>query len=151
MTTSALHPALPLVIGVAVLSACASSNLPKPKQANTKSTVTSEQLEQNAGQRIEDVLAAKVPGVIVGHTADGGISLQIRGPSSFYASEEPLYIVDDMPFRPGPNGALTGINPYDIESIRVLKDPAETAIYGMRGANGVIVIRTKRAGYRTQP
>jgi len=57
-----------------------------------------------------------------------------------------VYVVDDVPVQPGPGGALIVINPHDIESIKVLKDPAETGIYGMRGANGVILITTKRPG-----
>lgn len=149
MTTFPLHAALSLLLAGAAASACASSGLPKPKTDNT-STVTSQQLEQNAGQRIEDIIAAKSPGVVVGTTADGALSVQIRGQSSFYGNNQPLYIVDDMEFRPGPNGALTGINPYDIESIKVLKNPADTGIYGMRGANGVIVVKTKRSGFRNQ-
>src|SRR5438309_92172 len=82
----------------------------------------------------------------VSRTADGGIAVRIRGAASFNASAQPLYVVDGIPMQPGPNGSLTGINPYDIESIQVLKDAADTAIYGMRGANGVIVIKTKRPG-----
>jgi TonB-dependent SusC/RagA subfamily outer membrane receptor len=54
-----------------------------------------------------------------------------------------------VPITPGPGGALNGINPYDIESIRVLKNPADIAIYGMRGANGVIVITMKKPGKRS--
>ena len=60
-----------------------------------------------------------------------------------------LYVVDGVTIQPGPNGALTGINPYDIESIKVLKDPADTSMYGMRGANGVIVVTTKKPGRKT--
>jgi len=55
-----------------------------------------------------------------------------------------LFVIDDVPMEAGPGGALRGINPYDIESIKVLKDPAETGIYGMRGANGVILIKMKK-------
>jgi TonB-dependent SusC/RagA subfamily outer membrane receptor len=55
-------------------------------------------------------------------------------------------VIDDVPFQPGPSGALTGINPYDIESIKVLTNPADVGIYGIQGANGVILIKTKRAG-----
>jgi len=62
------------------------------------------------------------------------------------ASNAPVYVVDDVPVQPGPGGALIVINPHDIESIKVLKDPADTGIYGMRGANGVILITTKRPG-----
>ena len=55
-------------------------------------------------------------------------------------------MIDDVPISAGPNGTLTGVNPYDIESIKVLKDPADTGIYGIRGGNGVILITTKHAG-----
>jgi len=58
-----------------------------------------------------------------------------------------LYVIDDVPIAPGSTGILTGINPYDIETIKVLKDPADTGIYGIRGANGVILITTKHAGH----
>jgi TonB-dependent SusC/RagA subfamily outer membrane receptor len=50
-----------------------------------------------------------------------------------------------MAVTPGPGGALTGINPHDIESIEVLKDAASLSFYGLRAANGVILIKTKRA------
>jgi TonB-dependent SusC/RagA subfamily outer membrane receptor len=91
------------------------------------------------------VLQAKVPGILVTRTADGGIAIQMRGISStFYGSTQPLYVVDGVAFRPGANGELIGINPYDIETIRVLKDASETAIYGIRGGNGVIEITTKK-------
>ena len=55
---------------------------------------------------------------------------------------------DGQTMQPGSGGALTGINPYDIESIKVLKDPAETSVYGVGGGNGVILITTKRPGKR---
>ncbi len=69
--------------------------------------------------------------------------MRIRGRNSFRADDRPLYVIDGVPINPGPGGALTGINPYDIESIRVLKDVGDTAEYGLRGANGVILIKTK--------
>jgi TonB-dependent SusC/RagA subfamily outer membrane receptor len=111
--------------------------------------VTEEDIEQNAGQPIEKVLQAKVPGVLITRAANGGIAIQIRGASSFLSSNEPLYVIDGSPMQPGPGGALTGVNPYDIESIQVLKDPADTGLYGMRGGNGVIVVTTKRPGKRS--
>lgn len=98
-------------------------------------------------QTVEDVFRAAAPGLRITRTANGGIAVQlVRGPSSFYSSNEPLYVLDGTPFQPGPGGALTGVNPHDIESIKVLKDPADIAMYGMRGANGVIVITTKKPG-----
>ena len=109
--------------------------------------MTSEDLERNPGQPIERVLQGRFAGVEVTRTSDG-IAVRIRGAASFNASTQPLYVIDGIPIQPGPNVSLTGLNPYDIESIQVLKDVGDTAIYGMRGANGVIVIKTKRPGRR---
>jgi TonB-dependent SusC/RagA subfamily outer membrane receptor len=110
--------------------------------------VTAEDIESNPNQPIEKVLQAKVPGVWITRTPDGGIAVQLRGQSTLYGEQQPLYVVDGVPISPGPSGALTGVNPHDIESIQVLKDPADTSMYGMRGANGVIVVKTKKAGRR---
>ena len=71
------------------------------------------------------------------------MAVRIRGGSSIQGNNEPLYIIDGIPIEPGPNGSLTGINPNDIASIEVLKDAASTTLYGVRGANGVIIIKTK--------
>ena len=108
--------------------------------------MTSEDIERNPGEPIEKILQAKVPGVWITRTADGGIAIQIRGGTSVYGNNAPLYILDGMAVQPGPNGSLAGVNPYDIASIEVLKDAASTSMYGSRGGNGVIVIKTKRAG-----
>ena len=109
-------------------------------------TVTADDIQRTTGddQQIEKALAGRVAGVVVSRTSDGGIAVRIRGGSSIYGNNAPLYVVNGMAIEPGPNGALTGINPNDIESIKVLKDPAETSMYGSRGANGVIVIRLKK-------
>src|SRR6267143_2871125 len=117
-----------------------------PASAPPRSVVTSEELERVPGRPIEQVLMNRFPGVIVARTSDGGISVRIRGVSSFYGNNEPLYVIDDVPMQAGVGGSLKGINPHDIESIQVLKDPSETAVYGVRGSNGVIVIKTKRPG-----
>jgi TonB-dependent SusC/RagA subfamily outer membrane receptor len=106
--------------------------------------VTAQDIEQTPGQPIEKVLQARFPGVNITQTPDGGISVRIRGTSSVNSSTAPLYVVDGVPMEPGPNGSLTGLNPYDIASIQVLKDAANMSMYGSRGANGVIVIKTKR-------
>lgn len=68
-------------------------------------------------------------------------SIRIRGTGSIYAGSAPLYIVDGVPF----SGDMNNINPNDIESMTVLKDAASNALYGSRGANGVIMITTKKA------
>ena len=61
------------------------------------------------------------------------------------SGSDPLYVVDNMPMTTT-DGALYGVNPHEVESITVLKDAASTSIYGSRGANGVVLIKTKRAG-----
>ena len=87
------------------------------------------------------------PGLNITRNSNGEIAVQlIRGPSSFYSSNGPLFLVDDAPYTPGAGGALVGINPYDIASIKALTKPEDTAIYGVRGANGVIVITLKKPG-----
>jgi TonB-dependent SusC/RagA subfamily outer membrane receptor len=106
--------------------------------------VTAEDLDRQPGQPIEQVLMGRFPGVTVMRTPDGGVTVRIRGTTSIRGNSEPLYVIDGVAIEPGPGGSLTGINPHDIASIEVLKDPAETTRYGLRGANGVIVIKTKR-------
>lgn len=106
------------------------------------STVTVEDIEQERGKSLQEILAGRISGVEVYRTRDG-IAVRIRGGTSIYGSNEPLYVIDGVPVTPGPGGNLTGINPYDIESIEVLKDPIDTSMYGLRGANGVILVKTK--------
>lgn len=91
--------------------------------------------------RTEELLQGRIPGVYVYRRSDGELAVRIRGTTSIYGSNEPLYVVDGMPLAVG---GLSGINPYDIESINVLKGPS-AAIYGSRGANGVVIITTKTA------
>ncbi len=105
----------------------------------------------------EQLITAKVPGVQVVTTNEpgGGMSLRIRGGTSINASNEPLFVVDGVPLQVG-GGVSAGrnplnfLNPNDIESISVLKDASATAIYGSRGANGVVIITTKRGALGTQ-
>lgn len=106
--------------------------------------MTSEDIARDPSQPIERVLMSRVPGLWITRTGDGGIAVRIRGVSTINASSAPLYVVDGVPIQTGPGGSLTGINPHDIESIKVLKNPVDTAMYGIRGGNGVIVITTKR-------
>lgn len=96
---------------------------------------------------IARLMRAKSPGLLISRTASGGIAVTaLRGPTTFYGSSEPLYILDDVPFRPGANGELVGINPNDIDSIKYLTKPEDVGIYGVRGGNGVILITTKKPG-----
>jgi TonB-dependent SusC/RagA subfamily outer membrane receptor len=120
---------------------CASGNTTPPGPQE----VTAEDVARNSSIPIEQVLQTKFPGVIIS-TSNGGLVVQIGGPKSFGNGGEPLYVIDGSPMTPGPGGVLSGVNPYDIESIRVLRNPADIAVYGMRGSNGVILITTKRPG-----
>jgi len=137
---------LPAAVLVATIAACAhgqreAAQTPDPSPL---STVTSEDIARQPGMSLEQLLAGRIAGVRVTRAPGGGIAVQIRGPTSLSLSNAPLYVVDGVPIKPGPNGTLSWINPYDIASIEVVKDPAGTAMYGVRGANGVIIITTKR-------
>lgn len=93
---------------------------------------------------MEDQLASKYPGVWVTRAPDGGLAIRLRGSTSVNGNKEPLYVLDGIAIQPGPSGALAGISPYDIASIQVVKDATGTAMYGIRGVNGVIIIKTKK-------
>lgn len=115
---------------------------------NLTGSVGSLRAEDIAGQkvtRIEEMIEGRFAGVQVVRSRGGGISLRIRGQSTLMGSSEPLYVIDGMPIHSSPGTALLGINPSDIARIDILKDAGATAIYGSRGANGVVLITTKRA------
>ena len=118
---------------------------PSPTRSLVGNTVTSEDFDKAPSQSIEQTLQARVPGVVITRTPDGGLALRIRGAISINGNTEPLYVIDGQPIQPGPGGSLQGINPHDIASIEVVKDAAGLAFYGVRGANGVILIKTKHA------
>jgi TonB-dependent SusC/RagA subfamily outer membrane receptor len=101
--------------------------------------------------RIEYLLQARVPGLEVLPLANGTFTLRIRGRHSLMGqtqTDEPLLVIDDIPVPQGSLGnALAGMAPRDVGRIDVLKDAAATSVYGSRGANGVIIITTKRASW----
>ena len=126
------------------------------------SQIKSEDLLSGAQIGTVQSLTGKIAGVDV-KESDGapgsGVSITVRGANSFTTSSQPLYIVDGVPFGTDPNGVpasgandgqntsqnpLSMINPNDIEKIEVLKDASATAIYGSRGANGVVIITTRK-------
>ncbi|MEO5817700.1 MAG: SusC/RagA family TonB-linked outer membrane protein [Gemmatimonadaceae bacterium] len=134
------------------------------RESITGSVATVNAEEANVGviTNATQMLQGRVAGVEMS-TNNGepgsGVQIRIRGGTSIQASNEPLYVVDGVPLQnetgvagaatPGVNAALNRnplntINPNDIESMTVLKDAAATAIYGSRGANGVVLIQTKR-------
>lgn len=123
------------------------NDMPDPSQTRPLSgaTVTSEDMDKTPDQPIERILQSRVPGVMITRTPDGWLSVRIRGAQTINGSTEPLYIIDGLPIQAGAGGSLVGINPHDIASIEVLKDAADLAFYGVRGANGVIIVKTKHS------
>ena len=105
--------------------------------------LTAEDIQRSPGQSLEQLLLAHVPGLTLTRAPDGRVILHLRGSTTFMGEEEPLFVVNGIPLGPNASGNLSAINPLDIDTVRVLRDAAATAIYGMRGANGVIVIQTK--------
>ena len=93
--------------------------------------------------RLDQAINGRVPGVSIitnSGSPDQSITIRIRGANSIYGGNDPLYVVDGVP-----NSTLfNGLNPNDIQSIEILKDASATAIYGSRGANGVVLVTTKR-------
>ena len=106
--------------------------------------VGSEDLALSQVTSVTDALAGAVPGVqLVSESGDPSSTgkIRIRGFGSLNAGKDPLIVVDGAPY----DGDMANINPADIENMTVLKDAASNALYGARGANGVIMITTKRA------
>lgn len=103
-----------------------------------------ESIESHVSSSVTSTLAGATPGVQLlstsGDPSDNTPTIRIRGIGSMSASNTPLYVVDGMPY----SGSISAINPQDVESMTVLKDAAASAIYGARGANGVILITTKK-------
>ncbi|WP_209147921.1 MULTISPECIES: SusC/RagA family TonB-linked outer membrane protein [Chitinophaga] len=108
------------------------------------SSVSSGEIKATPVASLSQALAGRAAGVKVSQSSNapgGGVSIRIRGGNSIQGGNEPLYVVDGYPLY---NEAGPAINPNDIESMEILKDASATAIYGSRGANGVIIITTKR-------
>ncbi len=106
--------------------------------------VKSETIEKKITTNVTSALAGTTPGVQLisssGDPTGNSSTLRIRGIGSMSASNSPLIVVDGVPYE----GAISDINPGDVESMSVLKDAAASAIYGHRGANGVVLITTKK-------
>jgi len=93
--------------------------------------------------QVEELLEGRNAGVQVIRLPGGGVSVRIRGRSSIYGDNEPLYVIDGMPVEVTTGQSLSWLNPGDIQRIEILKDASATAVYGMRGANGVVLITTR--------
>src|SRR5258708_1281926 len=146
-SSSVPFAALVLVIGVAACAHQPASTQPIGPQAaapqrSRNSVVDSTIIASNAGQPLEKIIADHVAGVRLGHTADGSLSVQIRGASGYANEGQPLYIVDGNPMSPG--AGLSAINPMDIAPIQALRAPASLSMYGTRASNGVVIFKMKK-------
>lgn len=106
-------------------------------------SVKGAELTKNATSNVVQSLAGKISGVQVVQNSGapgGDVSILIRGVGTINDAS-PLYVIDGVPV----NGGMWYINPADVETIDVLKDASATAIYGSRGANGVVIVTTKQA------
>ena len=121
------------------------------------SAVSADQIKNIAASSFDNALAGTIPGLQatpVSGQPGGGVSIRIRGGSTIQGGNEPLYVIDGFPIYNSSISAgvatgagtdpLSSINPGDIESVTVLKDASATAIYGSRGANGVVIVTTKQ-------
>nr|WP_295863980.1 TonB-dependent receptor [uncultured Chitinophaga sp.] len=111
---------------------------------NAISSITAKDFQDAPVNRLDQVLQGRATGVQVTNSAGspgGSVRIRIRGSNSINGGNDPLYVVDGFV-----GAEFFSINPDDIASIQVLKDAAATAIYGSRGANGVILITTKKGG-----
>ena len=106
--------------------------------------LTAEDIQRSPGQSLEQLLLARVPGLTMTRAPDGHAVLHLRGTTTLLGDEEPLFVVNGIPLGPNAAGNLSAVDPHDIETVQVLRDAASTAAYGIRGANGVIFIRTKQ-------
>ena len=156
---------VPDIIGLNEVVVIGYGTMKKSDLTGAVASVKSDDLNNTNPVSLEQGLQGKVSGVLITQNdgaPGGGISVTIRGSNSF-TNSQPLYVIDGVPIGFNnsdvspttgdgdiqQNNALAFLDPKDIESVEVLKDASATAIYGLRGANGVVLITTKKgkAGY----
>ncbi|MCC6288720.1 MAG: TonB-dependent receptor [Chitinophagaceae bacterium] len=122
-------------------------------------SISPKDFNKGSNVSVDNLIAGRAAGVQVTQSSSepgAGVTIRIRGANSINASNEPLYVIDGLPIdnstitptsaavtESAPRNPLNSLNPSDIASIEILKDASATAIYGSRGANGVILITTK--------
>jgi len=132
-------------IGLEEVVAVGYGTVRKGDLTGSVATVSASNLKERAVTSFGEALIGQVAGVqiqqISGAPGGEGLSVRVRGTGSITQSNEPLYVVDGYPME---GGAFRLLNPSDIESMQILKDASSTAIYGSRGASGVVIINTKK-------
>lgn len=122
----------------------------KPKDISANTTISSEVLENRPNVSFLNSLQGSAPGVTIasssGSPGSAKIDVVIRGVSSLNASTDPLIVIDGVPTNAN---QFRNLNPEDIDTVSILRDAAATSIYGNRGANGVIIVKTKGGKFNT--
>lgn len=155
-------------LGVALLGGCASAGgsaapsapsgaaeavpvgygtLPRRHVTGAVGSVVITRAEATRVGRVEELMQGRIPGVDVRRRADGDFDVRVRGGATVLDGGAPLFVVDGMPIPAGvpPRMVLAGMNPADVVRIDVLKDAGSAGVYGLRGANGVVLITTRHA------
>ncbi len=148
-------------IGIEEVVAIGYGVVKKSDLTGSVSSLNRDDMNTTGVSSVDEMIQGRTPGVqVIQSSAEpgGGMAIRIRGAGSINASSSPLYVIDGLPIDNGqitagsgadipgsraPRNPLSSINPADIESIEILKDASATAIYGARGANGVIIVTTK--------
>lgn len=139
---------LPKCLALAVVAGCAQgqrSAADATPTAASRMIITAEDIQRSPGVSIEQLLVTRIPGVTLARAQDGHVIIRLRGTTTIMGDQEALIVVNGIALDPNSAGNLFAINPSDVETIEVVRDAAGTAMYGARGANGVIIVRTKRS------
>lgn len=115
--------------------------IPKERATGSFTYVDSKTLQRNTGMALLSRLNGVANGLLIDRNTGNSDGISVRGRSTIFSSTRPLIVVDNFPYE----GNLENINPNDIESVTVLKDATAASIWGVRSANGVIVVTTKKA------
>jgi TonB-dependent SusC/RagA subfamily outer membrane receptor len=132
------------IVFAAFVAACHHGAAGSTQTSPAKDTATTGISNPSDREQVQDasqLIQGRFPGVDVQPLVNGGYTFVIRGRGTLVGGGDPLIIVDNTPVT----GSLSWLNPNDIAHIDVLKNPDQTAIYGLRGSNGVIVITTKHS------
>lgn len=125
------------------------SSTTKEKSSISAATVSAQTIQNRPNPSFVQTLSGQVAGLSITTTSGqpgAGSDIRLRGTNSINGDNEPLFIIDGAPVN---QDNFRSLNPNDIESVSVLKDAGATAIYGNRGANGVIVVTTKKGSYNS--
>jgi TonB-dependent SusC/RagA subfamily outer membrane receptor len=141
-------PPIGILAAALLLAGCHNRATPEDGDARpvapSDPTMEAEDIDGRPVLQAEELLVGRFPGVRVIQAPGGGIMVRVWGPGTLNADAEPLYVVDGVPVHTTPGRGLYWLSPGDIATIRVLKDISETAAYGVRGGNGVVLITTRR-------